>query len=41
MKTLTETHPSIYRLLRSVESDEEEFLAPKELLIGTDETIFE
>ena len=40
IKTVTETHPLTYRLLRLVESDVEKPLEPKELLIGTDKTIF-
>ena len=40
IKTLTEIYPLTYRLPRLIESDIEEPLIPEELLIGTDESIF-
>ena len=40
IKILIETYPLTYKSLRLVKSDVEEPLKPKELLIGTDETIF-
>ena len=41
IKILIETHPLTHRSPRSIESDVEEPLEPKEPLIGTDEIIFE
>ena len=40
IKTLIKTHPLIYKLLKSVESDVKKSLKPKKPLIEMDKIIF-